>query len=91
MEVATSLLVGKHHDVLKQLGDGEPSTLLEAEAVIEDIRDKKGYLDPDTLQLVEAMPARNRDKILRAIEQMKDTEANYTRRFGPNICSSHVY
>jgi hypothetical protein len=91
MEVATSLLVGKHHDVLKQLRDGEPSNLLETEAVIEDIRDKKGYLDPDAMQLVEAMPARNRDKILRAIKQMKETEANYTRRFGPNLCTSYIY
>jgi hypothetical protein len=38
-------LVFKHKDVLERLGDREPSTEFEAQAVLEDIRASKGYLD----------------------------------------------
>jgi hypothetical protein len=71
---------GRHWDVLKKLGDGEPSTFLEAQAVIESIRAKKGYLEPTTMQDVNNMPARSRQNIMHLIEDKIETEAAYTKR-----------
>ncbi|KAF2704317.1 hypothetical protein K504DRAFT_507325 [Pleomassaria siparia CBS 279.74] len=81
-------LVGRHCDVLKRLGDGEPSTLLEAEAVIEEIREEKGYLDSETIQHVNSIPNQSRDKVWRRIEKSKENEAAYTKSISEQLYSS---
>jgi hypothetical protein len=82
MEDANAYLVGRHTAVLAQLGDREPSTLLEAKAIIEGIRAEKGYLDADTMDDLSSIRAQSRDNILRIVEQKRETEAAYTKRFG---------
>ncbi|CAO2653065.1 Nn.00g024760.m01.CDS01 [Neocucurbitaria sp. VM-36] len=47
MDSENSHLVGKLQDVLDLLGDREPSTFLEAQAVTEAIRIRKGHLDEE--------------------------------------------
>jgi hypothetical protein len=50
MQPATSGTVGKLDSVLKQLGTNQPGTFIEAQAIVENIRIKKGYLDQDFLK-----------------------------------------
>lgn len=74
--------VERHIDVLSQLGDKEPSSQIENQAVNEHIRAEKGYLDLDVIQDLEALKPENRDYLLRLVEPKKQTEAAYTTRFG---------
>jgi hypothetical protein len=73
-------VVARHGDVLERLGDREPTTVLEAQAVIENIRAEKGYLDQETLQHLNGLPLRSRQSISRIIELKRETEAAYTKR-----------
>jgi hypothetical protein len=73
--------VERYTDVLKRLGDDEPSCQLETWAVIEDIKVKKGYLDENVLQDMNALKPENREILLRVVELKRNTEASYTTRF----------
>jgi hypothetical protein len=73
--------VKRYTDVLERLGDDEPSCQLEAWAVIEDIKVKKGYLDENVLQDMNALKPENREILLRVVEQKRKTEASYTTRY----------
>lgn len=66
--------------MLERLGDREPSTTLEAQAVIESIRAEKGHLDEETLHELNSISDRSRQNVLRIVELKKETEAAYTRR-----------
>jgi hypothetical protein len=59
----------------------EPSTVLEARAVMESIRVEKGYLDDVTQRDLNTLLPRSRLKIQRIIEAKRETEAAYTKRY----------
>ncbi|KAF2654846.1 hypothetical protein K491DRAFT_599984 [Lophiostoma macrostomum CBS 122681] len=90
MDIANSVLagVGQHRDILERLGENEPSTKLEAQAIIEGIRADKGYLDEDTMQDLENVRARSRETIMRVIEQKREMEASYTKSVSEQLYSS---
>lgn len=71
----------QHGAVLDQLGDREPSTIQEAQAVLEDIRARKGILDDETVYHLNFIPERNRRLIQRNLDALRETEAAYTRRY----------
>lgn len=73
-------MVRKYSAVLAQLGDREPSSILEAQAVIESIRAAKGYLEEDFLRHVRSMPPQSCDKVLQMNERLRETEAAFTTR-----------
>jgi hypothetical protein len=73
--------LGRYSDVLAQLGDQEPASLIEAQAVIENIRAGKGYLDTETLQDLHKLNEQNRKKILHLVKLKRETEAAYTTRY----------
>lgn len=75
--------LGRHSDVLAQLGDREPANLIEAQAVIENIRAEKGYLDNETLQDLCNINEQSRKKILHLVRLKRETEAAYTTRYAP--------
>jgi hypothetical protein len=68
-------------DVFRQLGGREPANLTEAQAVIENIRAEKGYLDDKTLQELNILDARTKERLLRIINLKRETEAAYTTRY----------
>lgn len=74
--------VGRLRDVLERLEHREPSTELEAQAVIEGIRAEKGYLDEEILRDLNNVAERSRQQILRIVEQKRESEAEYTKRYG---------
>ena len=80
MDDINSLILSRHKAVLENLGDREPSTELEAQAVLEDIRAAKGYLDKETLQDVSRMPDRSKQNIQRIVDSLQETAAAYTKR-----------
>jgi hypothetical protein len=73
--------VGRYTEVLEQLGDDEPSSLLETWAVIENIKLGKGYLDENVLQDLNTLRPETRETMFRFIEQTRKIEAAYTTRF----------
>ena len=77
--LGTSL--GRHSDVLAQLGDREPASLIETQAVIENIRTEKGYLDSETLQDLHQINEQSRKKILHLVKLKRETEAANTTRY----------
>jgi hypothetical protein len=81
MESNGSVTVGRHHAVLQRLGDAEPTTTLEAESVLESIRIAKGYLDDEIKSDIGAMPARSRETVLRMVQEKRDMEAQYTKKW----------
>jgi hypothetical protein len=81
MTATDPLPVETYTDVLKRLGDNEPSCPLETWAVIEDIKVKKGYLDENVLQDMNGLKPENREILLRVVELKRKTEASYTTRF----------
>jgi hypothetical protein len=70
----------KYKDVLQSLGDREPSSKLEAQAVIGSIRAEKGHVDEETRKNIDLMPDGSRQDVWRIIKRMQDTEAAYTKR-----------
>jgi hypothetical protein len=68
-------------DVFRQLGDREPANLIKAQAVIENIRAEKGYLDNKTLQELNILNARTKDWLLRIINLKRETKAAHTTRY----------
>ena len=83
MEPASSVAVGKLDGVLQQLGSNQPGTFLEAQAIVENIRIKKGYLDPDFLKDIEQLRPEHQNFILQSFEDKRATEAAYTTRCDP--------
>ena len=73
-------LASQWEEILKNLGQEEPTTRIEAQALLERIRADKGYLDEETLCELRALPERNRAKILRVAEKSRETQAAYTKR-----------
>lgn len=73
--------LARHRAILDELGDREPTTIHEAQAILEDIRSGKGYLDQETLHHLSTMPARSRQQIERIVNTKKETEAAYTKRY----------
>ena len=67
-------------EILEKLGENEPTTVSEALAVLENIRCSKGFLDDDTVRALQTIPDRNRDMVMRLVEQARETEAAYTTR-----------
>ncbi|KAF2875580.1 hypothetical protein BDV95DRAFT_278391 [Massariosphaeria phaeospora] len=80
--------IAKYKEVLERLGDGEPTSALEAKAVIESIRADKGHLDDETLQDLQSIRDRSRQNILRIIELKRETEAAYTKSISEQLYSS---
>jgi hypothetical protein len=76
-------LVSKHKEVLEKLGDREPSTEFEAQAVLEGIRASKGYLGEETLQDIRMLRESSRQDIQRVMNSLQETEAGYTKRYSP--------
>jgi hypothetical protein len=74
-------LVFKHKEVLEKLGDREPSTELEAQAILEGIRASKGYLDEETLQDISKMRESSRQHIQGIVDSFQETVAAYTKRY----------
>jgi hypothetical protein len=74
-------LVFKHKDVLEKLGDREPSTESEAQAVLEGIRASKGYLDEETLEDISRMRESSRQHIQEIVDSFQETVAAYTKRY----------
>ncbi|KAF1938515.1 hypothetical protein EJ02DRAFT_457780 [Clathrospora elynae] len=84
-----SLHVGRYRDVLEQLGDGEPTTALEANALIKSIRDSKGYLDEKTRLAVETIEdIESREFVLRTFEARRELEAAYTKSISEQLYTS---
>ena len=89
-------LVFKHKEVLEKLGDQEPSTEFEAQAVLEGIRASKGYLDEETLQDISRMRESSRQHIQGIVDSFQETVAAYTKRYSSGSmfvsdakCSQH--
>lgn len=80
MENHAGCAVNKYNDILKSLGDREPRNLVEAKAVIENIRVKKGYLDSEALQELHKVDPQVREKILEIVRSGREGEAAYTTR-----------
>jgi hypothetical protein len=75
--------LSKHHKLFKQLGTSEPTTTIEAEAVLEHIREEKGYIDPDFEQALNGLAPLYREKVFKFLLSKKKTEAAYTKRYDP--------
>jgi hypothetical protein len=76
-----------HWDVFKQLGDREPTTAIEAQAFIENIRAEKGHLDDRAVQEVNTLSPQVRERILRIVESKREIEAKYTMEYDPRVRS----
>jgi hypothetical protein len=72
--------LGRHGDVFRELGDREPANSIEAQAIIENIREDKGYLDDETLQDLHTLGQRSQDRLLRIVKLKRETEAAYTTK-----------
>lgn len=75
-------VVGDYSEVLEELGDEEPSTKRQAWAVLESIRQGKGYLDTESLQELNDLSPQLHSRILRTFDKCRATEAAYTTRSG---------
>ncbi|KAH8704618.1 hypothetical protein GQ44DRAFT_777898 [Phaeosphaeriaceae sp. PMI808] len=75
----------RHGEVFRKLGDKEPSTRVEAQAVIENIRAEKGYLDEETLQELSTLRQQSQDRLHRIIELKRQTEAAYTKNVSEEL------
>jgi hypothetical protein len=81
MEVEHAGDLSRLYNVFAQLGNREPSTLIEAQAVIENIRAEKGHLDEETSRELDKLPPRSRERLLRIVELKQETEAAYTTKY----------
>jgi len=88
MDDLNPLVFSRFKAVLERLGDREPSTELEAQAALEDIRAARGYLDKETLQDVCRMPERSKQHIKRIVDSLQETAAAYTKRYSSGSIST---
>ncbi len=77
----TPTLRGRLQEVLDELGNREPSTVLQARAVTEQIRISKGHLDDDVRRDLDNLRPENRALMLGFVERSRETEAAYTSRY----------
>ncbi|KAF2023979.1 hypothetical protein EK21DRAFT_118224 [Setomelanomma holmii] len=84
MDSANAGNLSRLYGVFEKLGDREPTTLEEAQAVIENISAEKGHLDKDTLRGLESLPPRSRERLLRIVE----LKAKYTTSISEDLYSS---
>jgi hypothetical protein len=70
----------KHPDVLYRLEDREPATVVEAQAVIENIREKKSHLDEEILRELHTLSQRSQEALLKVVKLNRKQEADYTKR-----------
>ncbi|KAL1600687.1 hypothetical protein SLS60_007075 [Paraconiothyrium brasiliense] len=68
-------LVERYKNALEDLGDRQPATEFEAQAILDSIRVGKGYLDEKTLKAVQAMDTDSRQKVTRLVKNGQETEA----------------
>jgi hypothetical protein len=68
-------------DVFRQLSDRKPANLTKAQAVIENTRAEKGYLDDETLQELNILNARTKERLLRITNLKRETKAAHTTRY----------
>lgn len=66
--------------IFRQLGDREPTTAVEAQAVIENIRAEKGHLDKEVVQELHTNSQRTQDVIFNIVKLKRETEAAYTTK-----------
>lgn len=76
MDVADQTIA---NPIYEQLGNREPSTVIEAQAVLEAIRSEKGYLSEDFLEDIKNLREHHRVKIEKDYEKKRATEARYTK------------
>jgi hypothetical protein len=72
--------LNKHDEIFKNLGDREPQTVIEAQAVLENIRAEKGHLDAETLRELHSLRAQTQERLLRIVQLKRETEAAYTTK-----------
>jgi small-conductance mechanosensitive channel len=82
--------LGRLGDVYRQLGTREPTNAIEAQAVIENIRAEKGYLDEETLQDLQNLSEQSRDRLLRIVKLKRETEAAYTTKYDGSTVDVNV-
>jgi hypothetical protein len=83
MDHTGKLFFGQNRELLERLGDDEPSTTDEADALIESIRISKGYLDEDIKSDLQKLDARTRDVMLQFVARQREIEAAFTKRSEP--------
>jgi hypothetical protein len=71
----------RHRAVFQQLGSAEPTTTAEAAAVLFMIRVSKGYLDNESRLDLNKLKSSTLDLMLQYIQEKRDTEAAFTKRF----------
>jgi hypothetical protein len=71
----------KLNAVFRQLGHREPVNPIEAQAVIENIREEKDYLDDEILRDLHKLGQRSQDRLLRIVRSKRETEAAYTTKY----------
>ncbi|KAH7082057.1 hypothetical protein FB567DRAFT_581505 [Paraphoma chrysanthemicola] len=79
---------GRLYEIYKQLGSREPSTVEEAQAVIEYIRAEKGHLDDGALRELDTVSPRTRERLLRIVQLKQESEAAYTTSISEQLYSS---
>ncbi|KAF2637273.1 hypothetical protein P280DRAFT_509902, partial [Massarina eburnea CBS 473.64] len=79
----------RHKEVLRELGHREPSTVLQAQAVLESIRSRKGYLDETTLSHLESLPEDSRRRVLDAVARTRELEGRFTRSISEDLYPSN--
>ncbi|OAL53028.1 hypothetical protein IQ07DRAFT_585016 [Pyrenochaeta sp. DS3sAY3a] len=88
MDQTRQLFFGQHRELLERLGDGEPSTTEEADALIESIRISKGYLDEDIKSDLQKLDARTREVMLQFVARQREIEAAFTKSVSGQLYSS---
>lgn len=70
----------RHSEIYSNLGNREPQTSIEAQAVIEHIRAEKGHLDQESLDQLHTLSPHVEERLLRIVNAKRETEAAYTIR-----------
>ena len=74
-------LTGRLQGELDALGNGEPKTFLQAEAITEKIRISKGHLDDDVRLDLDNLRPQNRALVLGFVEENRKTLAAFNKRY----------
>jgi hypothetical protein len=80
MEGEMMSALNKHGEIFDRLGDREPQTVIEAQAVLENIRAEKGLLDAEILGELRTLSSHALGRILGMAKSHRETEAAYTTR-----------
>jgi hypothetical protein len=83
METKTGMrLTEGYQTILDRLGDREPTTNEEANAVLANIRAGFGYVYEDLRTDLENCEPRHRDLVLQNFQELRRNKAMFTKRFG---------